>query len=57
MEKIGLEWWILYVEIFALTCIMGYWLGDCFGKIIQAIKGSDEIIRYLQAIYESMERG
>lgn len=56
MERIGLEWWILYVEIFALTCIMGYWLANCFEKIIKVIKGSDEISRYLQAIYESMER-
>ena len=56
MERIGLEWWILYVEIFALTCIMGYWLASCFEKIIKAIKDSGEIISYLQAIHGSMER-
>jgi hypothetical protein len=38
MEKIGLEWWILYIEIFLLTCIMGYWLGNCFDRILKELK-------------------
>ncbi len=37
MKSIGLEWWILYSEIFFLTCIMGYWLGNCFDRILRML--------------------
>ena len=57
MENIGLQWMILYLEIFFLICLMGYWLGYCFDKIISAIRDAamtDSNVLY--AISASMER-
>ena len=61
MESIGLEWKILYWEIFFLACLMASWLAYCFNKIILAIKKAattdlNEITDCLDAIYASMER-
>ena len=60
MENIGIEWWILYGEILFLFCVMGYWLGNCFDRIVKEIKArgleTDMILQGITDINETLQK-